>query len=76
VRASPELDETLAGTDYTPASELGRGTYTWRVRAMNDSEVVAGREVGAWSEEWAFTVGAPSPVESKIYLPVVARKHP
>jgi hypothetical protein len=40
------------------------------VRAVNDSEV------GDWSEGWAFTVGAPSHVWRKIYLPVVVRDHP
>jgi hypothetical protein len=37
--SSPEMDEIVAGTDYTPASEFGGGTYTWRVRAVSGSEV-------------------------------------
>ena len=65
--SSPERDETIVGMEYIPATGLSGGTYTWRVRAIN------GSEIGAWSERWAFTALAPSPAGLKIYLPAVER---
>jgi len=68
--ARPELDETVAGTEYVLAAGLSAGTYAWRVRAVN------GAEVGDWSEGWAFTVPTTPPEGVKIYLPVVASEYP
>jgi hypothetical protein len=67
---SPEWDEAVGGADFAPASALGGGTYYWRVRGSN------GSEVGTWSEGWAFTVPTPTPAGFKFYLPVVVRSHP
>jgi hypothetical protein len=68
--SSPEGGEVVASTDYTPAAGLSGGVYTWRVRAVN------GSEVGAWSPGWAFAVPTLSPPGFKLYLPVVAREYP
>ena len=68
--ASPELDEMVVGTEYTPASGLSDGVYTWRVRASN----AAG--VGDWSAMRELTVRASSPAEVEIYLPLVVRSRP
>ena len=68
--SGPEVDETTSGTVYSPLAELRDGTYTWRVRAL------AGGEEGNWSESWAFSLLAPSPVELKLYLPLVVRAYP
>jgi hypothetical protein len=65
--ARAELDKTLAGTEYVLAAGLSGTTYTWRVRA------VSGAEMGDWSEGWTFTVGAPSHVWRRVYLPVVVQ---
>jgi len=65
--ARPEWDETTSVTEFALPSRLSDGTYTWRVWA------VKGSELGDWSEGWAFTMGAPSPAEHKLYLPVVER---
>jgi hypothetical protein len=67
--SSPELDETLAGTEYVLAAGLSAGTYAWRVRA------VSGSEVSDWSEGWTFAVPATPPERIKIYLPVVGRDY-
>jgi hypothetical protein len=66
----PELDETVAGTEYVLAAGLSAGTYTWRVRAVN------GAEVGDWSEGWVFSTPGAPPAGFKLYLPVVARDYP
>jgi len=42
-------------TPGVPAAGLRDGAHYWRVRAVNGSDAVAGREVGDWSEGWAFT---------------------
>jgi hypothetical protein len=68
--ASSELDETVVGTEYVLASGLSGGTYTWRVRAVN------GSEIGDWSPGWTFTVSTSFPRGVTIYLPVVAREYP
>ena len=68
--SSPEMDELTGGTDYTSAAGLSHGTYYWRVRGSNSSEV------GDWSEGWAFTVRAPLPEEFTLYLPVVVLGRP
>ena len=66
----PERDETTSGTDYVPVAGLSGGAYYWRVRATDDSEV------GAWAEEWAFTVPRLSPPDFTLYLPMVVRGRP
>jgi hypothetical protein len=68
--ARPELDETTVGTEFVLSTGLGHGTYTWRVRASNSSEM------GDWSQVWVFAVLTPSPVGLKIYLPMVTRSYP
>jgi hypothetical protein len=65
--SSTEVDGTTTSTDYTPASGLSDGTYTWRVRASNTCDT------GPWSAEWAFTMQAPP--EIKTYLPIVNRDY-
>jgi uncharacterized repeat protein (TIGR01451 family) len=67
--AGPERDKTMASTHYTPASRLSGGTYYWHVRAFNEYGV------GAWSVRQTFTVPSPSPLEHKLYLPVVTRSY-
>ena len=41
--SSSEWDETTTGFEYALPIELSGGTYTWRVRVVNASEV------GDWS---------------------------
>ena len=67
--SSPEIEETTASTDYTPASGLGGGTYYWRVRASN------GYGTGAWSPKQEFTVPTLLPPQFKLYLPVMIRDY-
>jgi hypothetical protein len=67
--SSPEWDEIVAGTEYTPGSGLSGGVYTWRVRAVN------GGGAGAWSARWAFSAPTASPPGFEVYLPVVAREY-
>jgi hypothetical protein len=68
--SSPEIDETLNGTEYTPASGLSDGIYTWRVRASN----AAG--AGDWSPALEFAVAGPPASGFEIFLPMVVRDHP
>jgi hypothetical protein len=57
--SSPERDETIASTAYTPASDLSDGTYHWRVRGHN----TGGCDVyGKWSSPWSVTIVPPSPI--------------
>ena len=51
------------------ATGLSGGVYYWRVRAVNESEV------GDWSARREFTVPTPSPLEFKLYLPLVVRDY-
>jgi hypothetical protein len=67
---APEVDETTTGTEYTLASGLSDGMYTWRVRASN----AAG--VGDWSPALEFTVSGPPASGFEIFLPMVVRDHP
>ena len=61
--SSPVVNETTAGTSWTPGSALARGvTLHWRVRAVN---VCGG---GPWSSPRTFTVH-----KLTVYLPTVVR---
>ena len=52
--SSPEQDQTLPGTNYTPASALSDGTYNWRVRASN------GSVWSDWSNVWTVMISSAS----------------
>ncbi len=65
--SSPEINEIISNTSYTPSSALLDGSsYYWRVQASN----FCGS--GAWSAVWEFTTPAKSP-EPMTYLPIVTR---
>lgn len=49
--SSIEINETTAGTSYTPLTNLGEGTFYWRVRANNSLG-----NWGPWSLVWSLTV--------------------
>ena len=68
--SSLEIDETVSSTSHTPGSALPDGAITyWRVRASNPYGS------GPWSAVWEFTISMPSPLEPRIYLPVVAKDY-
>lgn len=53
--SSPEIDVAgLATSAYTPPLALGEGTYWWRVRASDGSQLDS-----PWSAVWTVTVNAP-----------------
>jgi len=66
--SSPEIDQIISSTSYTPGSALllNGATYYWRVRASNS---------GSWSAVWQFTTPAEAP-QPTIYLPLVAVGYP
>jgi len=66
--SSPEIDQIISSTSYTPDSALllNGAIYYWRVRASNS---------GSWSAVWEFATPAEAP-EPTIYLPLVARDYP
>lgn len=64
----PEVvSERLISELSHPDSGPGGGTYYWRVRSSNSYGT------GAWSAKQEFTVPTPSPLEFKLYLPVILK---
>jgi hypothetical protein len=60
----------MASTEFVSSAGLSGGTYHWRVRGVNSSEL------GDWSDGWTFAVRTPSPTKFDVYLPVVVWKYP
>ena len=64
---NPVVDEeVLAGSTYTPTTDLTDGRYYWRVRAVK-----AGGNYGPWSAKWVIIIdttapAAPTPLKSNL----------
>jgi len=52
--SSPEITQSPAVSTYTPVSDLGYGTYYWKVLATN------AYGSGSYSAAWNFTIPAPN----------------
>jgi YVTN family beta-propeller protein len=57
-------NETLAGTDYTPVSNLGEGGYIWKVKARDAYE-----NWGDYSGAWTFTIDTTGPAAPTLICP-------
>lgn len=56
--SSPEINQTVASSTYTPGSNLAAGTYYWKVLATNSSGS------SAYSGAWSVTLTTPLPLPS------------
>jgi hypothetical protein len=61
---SPEVDEPYAPVNTYAPLGLARGTYYWRVKAIDEEH---GYPESDWSEVWTVTI------VDKVYLPLVVR---
>jgi hypothetical protein len=50
---TPDIDESISGSAFTPGTGLALGTYCWRVRATSDGVTTD------WSDPFDFTLIAP-----------------
>ena len=54
--SSPEADDIVTSTSFTPSSDLTDNRYYWRVRARNMDG-----DAGLWSSVWYFTLDTVAP---------------
>jgi len=55
--ASPEINEVVSLSEYTPTVEMDYGTYSWRVRATNANGS------SSYTTSWTLTISSPTPTD-------------